>query len=163
MAVLFRTNKLGLFVAEKLANKWKEIFDLTKNHYKQLKTEEYFTANVSLKGKAPPDIRTIIGEEDTWNKFQEWKRRKYLLAFTCIEWCPFWMTCVNQANRTSSKFAFLATAVKSGQLFIWQGKLPLASADCSMTRVLAAQTGMHYPCSLAWSTVTAEGGMGVKF
>ena len=158
LAVLFRTNKLALFAMQNLSSTWKEITNLTESHYAQLTKEHYFVDNDIMKGKLPPDARTAVGNKKTWQSFQEWQRRKYLLHFTCIEWCPSAVICLNQVKNTLFKFVFLATTVKSGQLFLWNGKAPLTDSQTALNRVLATHTSMFYPCSLAWSTITATGG-----
>ena len=104
----------------------------------------------NLKGEIPADPRRSLGQEKTWNDFTEWQRRKYLLNFACIEWFPATVSCLQQANSAVRKYAFLATMVKSGQLFIWQAQLPLVKNHSFMYRAVVAYTSLFYPCSLAW-------------
>ena len=80
--MLFRTNKLALFAMQNLSSRWKEITNLTESHYAQLTKEHYFVDNDIMKGKLLPDARTAVGDKKTWQSFQEWQRRKYLLHFT---------------------------------------------------------------------------------
>ena len=158
LAVLFRTNKLCFYTSEK--NTWLEIVNLSELHSAQLKKEDFFKENLTMRGKIPPDLRVTVGSEGTWETFKEWQNQKYLSNFTCIEWCPEPITCPNALRKTKSKFAFLATVVKSGNLFIWQALLPLMEhSGSSVQRVLAANTSLFYPCSLAWSSVASDGSM----
>ena len=114
----------------------------------------------NLKGEIPADPRRSLGREETWKDFAEWQRRKYLLNFTCIEWFPTTVKCLQQANSTVRKFAFLATMVKSGQLFIWQAQLPLVKNHSFIYRAVAAYTSLFYPCSLAWYGDSARDSQG---
>ena len=112
-----------------------------------------------MKGELPADARRTLGEEKTWTNFTEWQRKKYLLHFTCIEWFPAVVSCLQQANNTMRKFAYLATIVKSGQLFIWQAQLPLVKNHSFMYRAVAGYSSMFYPSCLAWYGDSDDQGM----
>ena len=112
-----------------------------------------------MKGTLPADERRVLGDDKKWQDFEEWQRRKYLLNFTSIEWFPVTVSCVRQFNNTTRKFAYLATIVKSGQLFIWQAQLPLVKNHSFIYRAMAAYTSMFYPSCLAWYGKNGEQGM----
>lgn len=151
LALLFRTNKLLLYIADKRSlHGWCEIVDLSAKHADEMGKGNYFKDKSSLKGELPADARRTLGEEKTWTNFTEWQRKKYLLNFTCVEWFPAVVSCLQQANNTMRKFAYLATIVKSGQLFIWQAQLPLVKNHSFMYRAVAGYSSMFYPSCLAW-------------
>lgn len=152
-----------MYIADKRSlHGWCEIIDLSAKHYEEMKTNEYFNDKSSLKGELPTDTRNALGSQDTWKEFREWQRRKYLLNFTCIEWFPAVVSCLQRSNNTTRKFAFLAAMVKSGQLFIWQAQLPLVRHHCFIVRAIAAYTSVFYPCCLAWHVANDEKGMSTK-
>ncbi|XP_028417403.1 general transcription factor 3C polypeptide 4-like [Dendronephthya gigantea] len=151
LAVLFRTNKLALYVADKQSpDGWCEIMDLSSRHFDEMKQGSFFKDKMSMKGELPSDFRHKVGNQDMWKEFSEWQRRKYLLNFTCIEWFPTTVDCLQQTTNVWRKFALFSTIVRSGQLFIWQAQLPLVKNHSFMHRTVAAYTSLFYPSCLAW-------------
>ncbi|XP_046854609.1 general transcription factor 3C polypeptide 4-like isoform X2 [Xenia sp. Carnegie-2017] len=155
LAVLFRTNKLSLYIADKQSlYGWFEVIDLNAKHLQEMKNNDFFVENESLKGELCPDERRSLGKKETWKEFNEWQRRKYLINFTNIEWFPATFSCLHKATNISYKFTFLATIVRGCQLFVWQAQLPLVKNHSHLYRAVAANTLLFNPCILAWYGTT---------